>query len=172
MKFTTAGTRRTFTLMPTRMPTDFAGVIRRDVPGLSVSSDNTRIIDTDRERGWTHEEKMAMERYLMSCSEFGTKRIVDRGEQRGDELLNSQVWELWFAPSQDIPAEHLDFCKEQNWYKAWDLANASPTPAPASGRPCLHTITDGSSVMKCAAEAIGETSYCETHQEAPVGASV
>ena len=163
MRFTTAGYYQKYTLMPTRMPADNNGRMMRDIPGLSVDSGNNRVIDTDSDASWTSEEKMAMERNLLSHHLFGTKRLVDRGEQQGDMLLNTQVWELWFAPSQEIPAEHLEFCKAQRWYKSWDLANASPTPAPPSGRPCLHTITDGASVMKCSAEAIGETSYCAVH---------
>lgn len=162
MRFTTLGVRQQYVLMPSRMPTNEED---RNRAGIRVSSDNSRIIDTDQERGWTKEEKLAMERHLMSCGDFGSKKLVDRGEQRGDDLLNSQVWVLWFAPQQDIPAEHREFCEGLPWYKAWNMASAKPEE-PATGNPCLHTVTDGTSVLKCSSPAIGGSDYCAEHIEA------
>jgi hypothetical protein len=167
MRFVTDGYRQAYAINPSLRELVMAGngVRRSDIVGLWVSSNNTRMIDTDKEAksyGWSEEDKELVEKTLLSHPDFGTKVLRDRGEQRGDELLNVQVWKLWFAPDQDIPEKYQEFCEEQSWYKAWDYSVTPVVPA-VSENTCIFTDVVGNSVMRCTDPAQEDQDYCEAH---------
>jgi len=173
MQFTTSGYRQQYNLNPSlgQLRADGNGVARRDAFGLHASSNNTRIIDTDIEAsmyGWTPDEKFKMERHLLSHRDFGTSRLVDSGKQEGDELLNVQVFELFLAPGQEIPDEHLDFAKEQSWYKRWGYGDKAPNPKTveeAEGRLCVFSRMYGGAALKCPNVALEDSDYCDSHHK-------
>jgi len=176
MRFTTAGYNQSYTLNPT------LGELRRmangrdpdrgvsATPGITISSGMSRTLDTEAAQigyGWSDEDRTMMERHLMSHPDFGRKRTVDRGEQRGDLLLNSQVWLLWFAPDQEIPDEHEEFCSHQQWFKAWGTATEA-AGTPVSDRQCIYAETVGNAVLGCKNPALEGQDYCEEHVLAEV----
>ncbi len=103
-----------------------------------------------------------VEKHLMSHPDFGMKVLRDRGEQRGDDLLNVQVWKLWFAPDQDIPEKYQSFCEQQSWYKTWDFGAMQAVPQ-VSENTCIFTDVVGHSVMRCQEPAVEGQDYCADH---------
>ncbi len=133
--------------------------------GIHVSSNQSRIIDTESEGrtyGWSDDELEMVEKHLLSHPDFGMKVLRDRGEQRGDELLNVQVWKLWFAPDQDIPEKYQEFCEQQSWYKTWDFGAMQAVPH-VSENMCIFTDVVGHSVMRCQEPAVEGQDYCADH---------
>ena len=168
MRFTTARFRQTYTLNPSARELARIGGGRQDrsYRGLQISSGSDRILDTNHTaiaEGWTDEERFQMERHLMSHPEFGMSRMADSGEQRGDDLINVRVWELWFAPDQDIPDEHLEFCKEQRWYQAWNIDEDLPAAPTISDRTCIESPLVDGVVFRCTQPAQEGSDYCGLH---------
>jgi hypothetical protein len=167
MRFVTDGYRQAYAINPNLRDLVNAGggVARRDIVGIWVSSNNSRIIDTDSEArsyGWSEEEQEMVEKHLMSHPDFGMKVLRDRGEQRGDDLLNVQVWKLWFAPDQEIPVHYQEFCEQQSWYEAWGGLASQAVPE-TSENTCIFTDVVGHSVMRCQEPALEGQDYCSDH---------
>jgi hypothetical protein len=167
MRFVTDGYRQAYAINPSlrELVAAGGGVRRNDIVGFWVTSGNSRIIDTDHLQqadGWTDEDKEMIEKHLMSHWHFGTKVLRDRGEQRGDDLLNVQVWKLWFAPDQDIPEKYQEFCEKQAWYQNWDMGSIETAPVLAENT-CIFTDVVGHSVMRCQEPALEDQDYCSDH---------
>lgn len=186
MQFICSGYRQQYNLNPTigELQGNNSGVVNRQAHGLRISSNATRILDTDaqaRQDGWTPEQKIKMERHLLSHADFGRNRNVDSGRQEGDDLLNVQVWELMLAPGQVIiPEEHVEFCKAQQWYERWASAGELDTilgpsvqDVPEDTRICVFSRPWQGSAMRCQEPALEGEDYCANHLKEPaeVGAS-
>jgi hypothetical protein len=169
MRFTTARYRQKYTVTPTvrELAVMGGGIPRRDYVGLTLDSGNTRILDTEQQAmqdGWTEEDRLMMERHILSHPEFGMSRMADSNTQQGDDLINHRVWELWFAPDQEIPPEHLEFCKTQRWYTAWDVENDLQNTVPEiSENTCIEAPLVDGVIYRCTKPAVEGSDYCEVH---------
>jgi hypothetical protein len=74
-------------------------------------------VEAARQNRWTEEERLEVERFLLSDPEFGTLRTVDGGGSLDRQLGNINVYELYLASGQAIPKEHLEFVKDLRWYQ-------------------------------------------------------
>jgi len=175
MRFLVGRANSKYTVMPTPHPVDQNGNLLRNVSGYRVRSDRQGIIDTDihqNAQGWTDDIREMVERHLLGHRDFGMRRSVDSGIQRGDELVNKVVPLLWFAPGQGIPDEHREYIESRQWYKAWSEADLSVLEAVGSQpeatkatneRPCLGRLTSGNTVTACRNPAVDGEDYCEVH---------
>ena len=174
MKFMTAGYNQTYNLNPTigDLRQDNGGVVRRDAYGLAASSENSRIIDTDYQAekyGWTAEDKHLMERHLLSHPDFGRRRLVDSGLERDGALLSAPVWELYLAPGEVIPDEHLDFARQQLWFAFEGDAMTAIIPSQEQlaealdGRKCMKSRMDNGVALRCPNNAMEGEDYCSLH---------
>lgn len=186
MRFITAGYRTQYNLNPTigALQADNGGVVRRDAHGLHISSGNGRILDTDAQAladGWTLEQKIRMERHLLSHADFGHPRLVDSGMERDGALLNSTVWDLYLAPGETIPDDvytfegertsHLEFAKAQRWwqYEGEGLTALVPTLDQVNDfdRKCVFSRPWQGAAMRCQEPAVEGEDYCEHHLKEP-----
>jgi hypothetical protein len=185
MRFITAGYRTQYNLNPTigELMKDNGGIVRRDAHGLSISSDNTRILDTDAQAvrdGWSIEQKIKMERHLLSHPDFGHARLVDSGLERDGMLLNSTVWDLFLAPGEMIPEDtytwngevtsHLELAKAQRWwkYEGDNITALVPTTEQiSSDRICVFSRPWQGAAMRCSEPALEGEDYCEYHSKSP-----
>jgi hypothetical protein len=172
MRFRTASSNASYTVLARDQIKDNIGRVTGKVPGLRAEFlGPEHICDTEeqqRQNRWSDEQRLEVERHLLSHKNFRRMRVFDLGgpspeAQRG----NAAQPELDLAPGQTLPDEHLEFCMTQRW---WKIANTAEQPEPATEpelepeRVCLYrALSENNEVVECNQTASPGHDYCEDH---------
>lgn len=138
-------------------------VVRRDMgeptPGLPPPPrglkakflGEDRLFDSERaqrELGWTDEERLLVERHLLTHRDFGRRRSRAQGG-------------LYLAPGQDVPPEHADLGVEAG------IAHeaAAQVRLAEAGFRCAFVWTTSEGIKQCPDEVAQGSQFCEGHTE-------
>lgn len=170
MKFT--GIYRALVVYPQDVIKDREGRRVDSIKGLRAEfTGSERIFDSEaaqKQNRWSDEDRLEVERYLLTHPEFGHMRTIDGGGDLDRQLGNIRVPVLYLARGQAVPPEHQELVEEQRW---WQILNApvghaegAPTLAPE--QECQFTEPDPddpSKVLGCPRKAEVDEMYCMPH---------
>jgi hypothetical protein len=178
MRFRSATANRTYTVLAFDNARDVYGRVINKIPGIRAEfRGREHIFDSEvaqKANGWTDEQRLAVERHLLDHKDFGRMRVFDLGGTSPETQLGNMAQpELYFAPGQTLPDEHLEFCQSLRWFQIEqeeEAARAAAAPAeepePEPTRPCMYrAVNDDDEVLMCEDPASPGHDYCETHLE-------
>jgi hypothetical protein len=172
-----------FVVLPADRDLDARGNLIKRIPGLSADFKGKGTVKTfdsveaARQNRWTEEQRLEVERYLLSHAAFGRIRSVDGGGSIDRQVGNIQVYVLYLGPGQEIPPEHQEFVKDQPWYQI-EMASGGRKPVVEQNEPtdsdmCAHreqAPDDPEEIISCNRKALKGKLYCRTHLEVPASA--
>lgn len=91
--------------------------------------------------GWTDEERIAVERHLLTHPDFARTRNRGRGG-------------LYLAPGEEVPAVHADLIATDEVLEA---------PKVTAGEVCIFVTTAPDELIQCDQPALEGESYCQNH---------
>lgn len=171
-----------FVVVPADRDLDVRGNLIRRIPGLNArftGKGTVKLFDSveaAKSNRWTEEQRLEVERHLLSHQKFGRIKTVDGGGTIDRQVGNVQVYVLYLGPGQDIPPEHADFVKDQHWYQI-EMASGGRKPVevdePASVEMCAHREVapdDPEEIIACNRKALKGKLYCRSHLEVTASA--
>lgn len=167
MKF--VSTYSKITVLARDVTKDMYGRKIGDIMGLKAEfKGKERIFDSEataKEKRWTEDQRLEVERYLLSHEDFGRMKTQDGGGDLDRQIGNVLVPVLYLARGQAIPDEHAEFVTEQKW---WQILNASvPTADPETPTgDCQYVEADPeepTQVKACPKKARKGQMYCQQH---------
>ena len=164
MQFRSAHFNARYVMMPEDLLRDQYGRVVQQIPGrVAQFRGAARIWDSEQAQaqyGWTDEERIQMERWLLSHPEFNQMHVFDMGGTEDRPLGNGALPMIGLAPGQLLPKEHEEFCKSLKWYQAKQSLEVKETDIAY----CAATIQTPDGVINCPRKAEVGAQYCLVHE--------
>lgn len=171
MKF--QSTNDSFVVLPHDTTKDMYGRRIADIRGLRAEFTGRMPKQFDSvvaqaQKGWSDEERLQVERYLLSHKQFGYLKTMDGGNDHDRQVGNIQLYVLYLGPGQDVPPEHREFVKDMPWYQSNPAIQGTPEDEPISTDLCAHrwlSPDNDEEVLACNKKALKGKLYCRQHLE-------
>jgi hypothetical protein len=172
MRFRSARGGIRLNVVPPDIVKDQYGRKVRDVPGLVAVFGRDGIFDSlnsETAARWTNEQRLEVERAVMSHPQFRIARVMDMPSLNGEMQGNMVMMEYDLAPGQTIPEEHKEFVTTLRWWQQGEQLKAMKAGgAPLTGTPCAATIETVNGQEGCTQMAVEGSEFCAIHS--PVAA--
>lgn len=163
MKFRSYAHNYRFIIKPEDLVRDQYGRVIQSLEGFVVQF-RGGMLDTNEAQlrnNWTDEQRLGMERAIMSNHAFRDLRVFDGGGTEDRPIGNVGMMEIDLAPGQLLPKEHEEFCSTLPKF-----AHAQAAPA-ANAKKCIAKIETPDGTISCPRDAEEGTVWCPVHAPEP-----
>jgi hypothetical protein len=173
MQFRSVFQNYKFNVLPEEITYDQLGRAIGRHKGISLFFGLNHMADTEkaqREQNWTDEQRLDVERKVMSHDQFKRPKVFDQGGDQGVQLGDATAYVIYFAPGQEIPPEHEEFVKTCRWWQIAQELERNAVHQKVPTERCQAVLESPDGPRPCTNWAEPDTEFCANHT--PIGAEV